>query len=264
MRTCENLLLERDGGVLIVKVNRPAKLNALSRATLQELRAVAGDVAGDPTIGAVVITGAETGKRPAFVAGADIAELAEMGMLSARDHATLGQAAFQAIEDSPVPFIAAINGFALGGGLELAMSCHIRYASKDALMGQPEINLGIIPGFAGTQRLPRLVGAGMAYEMLLGGDPINAEAALRVGLVNKVCEPAELMTAALELAKKLAAKAPIARKLILDCVRRGLSMGFTAGQALEADLFGVAGGTEDTRDGLKAFLEKRQATWKGK
>ncbi len=264
MRTCENLLLERDGGVLVVKINRPAKLNALSRATLQEIRGVMGDVAADASIGAVVITGGPTEKRPSFVAGADIAELAEMGMLSARDHAILGQSAFQAVEASPVPVIAAINGFALGGGLELAMSCHIRYAANVATMGQPEINLGIIPGFAGTQRLPRLVGQGVALELLLSGDAINAETALRIGLVNKVCEPTELMAAVMELAKKLASKAPIARKLILDAVIRGMSMPFLAAQSLEADLFGVAGGTEDTKDGLRAFLEKRQATWKGK
>lgn len=264
MRSYENLKVERDGPVLVVSINRPAVLNALSRATLEEIRACAGEANQDKSIGAIVLTGADTGKKPSFAAGADIAELAQMDMLGARAHAKLGQAACQAVEDSAVPVIAAINGFALGGGLELAMACHVRYASAEAKLGQPEINLGIIPGFAGSQRLPRLVGAGRALEMLLSGDPVGAEEAARIGLVNKVFPAAELMPATLALAKKIASKAPIARSLILDLVRRGPSLPSAAAQELEADLFGIAGGTEDTRAGLKAFLEKRQAEWKGR
>jgi enoyl-CoA hydratase len=264
MRVFENLKVERDGAVLVVSINRPQTLNALSRATLEEIRGVVGDANLDPSTGAIVLTGADTGKKPSFAAGADIAELAQMDMLGARAHARLGQAACQAVEDSAVPVVAAVNGFVLGGGLELAMACHIRYASAEAKLGQPEINLGIIPGFAGSQRLPRLVGTGRALEMLLTGDPIGADEAARIGLVNKVFAPAELMPAALALAKKIASKAPVARALILDLVRRGSSLPFAAAQSLEADLFGIAGGTEDTKAGLKAFLEKRQAEWKGK
>jgi enoyl-CoA hydratase len=264
MRSCENLEVRREGGVLVVQIHRPATLNALSRATLEELRGVVTDAAADASIGAIVLTGGETGKKPSFAAGADIGELAQLGMLAARGHARLGQQVLDAIERSPVPVIAAVNGFALGGGLELAMACHVRWASSDAKLGQPEINLGIIPGFAGTQRLPRLVGAGRALEMLLSGDPIGADEALRIGLVNRVLEPAALMPAVMELAKKIASKAPIARSLILDAVRRGAALPFDAAQELEADLFGIAGGTEDTRAGLKAFLEKRPAEWKGR
>jgi enoyl-CoA hydratase len=264
MRVFENLKVERDGAVLVVSINRPQTLNALSRATLEEIRGIVGDANLDASTGAIVLTGADTGKKPSFAAGADIAELAQMDMLGARAHAKLGQAACQAVEDSAVPVVAAVNGFALGGGLELAMACHIRYASAEAKLGQPEINLGIIPGFAGSQRLPRLVGTGRALELLLTGDPIGAEEALRIGLVNKVFAPGELMPAALALAKKIASKAPVARALILDLVRRGSSLPFAAAQSLEADLFGIAGGTEDTKAGLKAFLEKRQAEWKGK
>jgi enoyl-CoA hydratase len=264
MTTFENLKSERDGGVLVLSIHRPATLNALSRATLEEIRVAVGEANRDSSIGAIVLTGADTGKKPSFAAGADIAELAQMDMLAARAHARLGQAACQAVEDSTVPVIAAVNGFALGGGLELAMACHVRYAAAEAKLGQPEINLGIIPGFAGSQRLPRLVGPGRALEMLLSGDPIDAQEAARIGLVNKVFPAAELMPAVLALAKKFASKAPVARSLILDLVRRGGSLSFAAAQELEADLFGIAGGTEDTKAGLKAFLEKRQAEWKGR
>jgi enoyl-CoA hydratase len=264
MKTCENLEVRREGAVLVVLIRRPATLNALSRATLEEISGVVTDANADRTIGAIVLSGADTGKKPSFAAGADISELAQLDMLGARAHARLGQAVCQAVEDSATPVIAAINGFALGGGLELAMACHVRYAAAEAKLGQPEINLGIIPGFAGTQRLTRLVGTGRALELLLSGDPIGAEEACRIGLVNRVFEADKLMPAALELAKKIASKAPVARSLILDAVRRGASLPFAAAQELEADLFGIAGGTEDTKAGLKAFLEKRQAEWKGR
>jgi enoyl-CoA hydratase len=263
MRACENLRTVADGPVVTVFIRRPQTLNALSRATLLELRGVVEDANAEGA-GAMILTGDETGKKPSFAAGADIGELARLGMLDAREHARLGQGTCRAIEESRVPVIAAINGFALGGGLEVAMACHIRYASAEARLGQPEINLGIIPGFAGTQRLPRLVGPGRALEMLLSGDPVTADEAMRIGLVNKVFPADQLMPATLELAKKIAGKAPVARSLILDAVRRGTSLPFDAAEALEADLFGIAGGTEDTRNGLAAFLEKRQAEWKGR
>lgn len=259
----ENLAVERADGVVTIRINRPAKMNALSRDTLIELDCVIGDAQDDAEVGAIIITGADTGKKPSFVAGADIAELAEMNVLELRTHGQLGQAVFSAIENSAKPVIAAINGFAFGGGLELAMACHIRYASKDALMGQPEINLGLIPGFAGTQRLARLVGRGRALEILLTGDPIGAEEACRLGLVNKTFESAVLQAETLGLALKLAGKAPVARMAIIEAVVRGGSMGFADAQSLEADLFGMMASTEDTKEGLAAFLAKRKPTWKG-
>jgi enoyl-CoA hydratase len=259
----ENLAVERADGVLTIRISRAAKMNALSRDTLLELDCVIADAQEDPAIGAIVVTGGDTGKKPAFVAGADIAEMAPMGVLELRAHAQLGQEVFLALEESMKPTIAAINGFAFGGGLELAMACHIRYAAKDALMGQPEINLGLIPGFAGTQRLARLIGRGPALEMLLTGDPIGADEAHRVGLVNKVIEGPMLLAAATDLAKKLAGKAPLARAAIVNAVVRGGSMAFADAQALEADLFGMMASTADTKEGLAAFVAKRKPEWKG-
>lgn len=259
----ENLAVERADGVLTIKINRPSKMNALSRDTLLELDCVVADAQDDPNVGAIVVTGADTGKKPAFAAGADIAEMAAMNVLELRAHGRLGQEVFSALETSGKPTIAAINGFAFGGGLELAMACHVRYASKDALMGQPEINLGLIPGFAGTQRLARLVGRGAALEILLSGDPIGADEALRIGLVNKVFEAPLLSAAAQDFARKLAAKAPIARAAIVDAVVRGGSMALSDAQALEADLFGMMASTDDTKEGLAAFLAKRKPEWKG-
>jgi enoyl-CoA hydratase len=259
----DNLAVERADGVLTVRINRPAKMNALSRDTLLELDCVIADAQGDDAVGAIVITGADTGKKPAFVAGADIAEMAPMSVLELRAHAQLGQEVFGALERSTKPVIAAINGFAFGGGLELAMACHLRYASKDAVVGQPEINLGLIPGFAGTQRLARLVGRGPALEILLTGEPIGADEAFRLGLVNKVLEAQTLLAATVDLAKKLAGKAPLARAAIIDAVVRGGSMAFDDAQALEADLFGMMASTADTKEGLAAFLAKRKPEWKG-
>ncbi|HYC76875.1 MAG TPA: enoyl-CoA hydratase-related protein [Planctomycetota bacterium] len=259
----ENLEAVCDGGVLTVRIKRPSKMNALSRDTLLELHDVISEAQEDDDVGAVVVTGADTGKKPSFVAGADIAEMATMNVRELREHARLGQEVLLGLERSTKPTIAAINGFAFGGGLELAMACHIRYASRDATMGQPEINLALIPGFAGTQRLARLVGRGRALELLLAGDPIGAEEAYRIGLVNRVFEADALMPAATELAKKLASKAPLARAAILEATVRGGSLGFEDAQAVEADLFGMMAATADTKEGLKAFLEKRKAEWKG-
>jgi enoyl-CoA hydratase len=259
----ENLLVERGDGVVVVKINRPTKMNALSRDTLLELDCVIGDAQDDPDVGAIIVTGGDTGKKPSFVAGADIAEMSDMSVLELRAHGRLGQEVFAGIENSAKPVLAAINGFAFGGGLELAMACHVRYAAKEALLGQPEINLGLIPGFAGTQRLARLVGRGRALEILLTGDPIGADEAYRLGLVNKVCDGSALLLEAQALAAKLAGKAPVARMAIIDAVVRGGSLPFADAQALEADLFGMMASTEDTKEGLAAFLAKRKPTWKG-
>jgi enoyl-CoA hydratase len=238
-------------------------MNALSRDTLLELDCVIGDAQDDPDVGAIIVTGGDTGKKPSFVAGADIAEMSDMSVLELRAHGRLGQEVFAGIENSAKPVLAAINGFAFGGGLELAMACHVRYAAKEALLGQPEINLGLIPGFAGTQRLARLVGRGRALEILLTGDPIGADEAYRLGLVNKVCDGSALLLEAQALAAKLAGKAPVARMAIIDAVVRGGSLPFADAQALEADLFGMMASTEDTKEGLAAFLAKRKPTWKG-
>lgn len=262
--TYQNILVDGSGAVRTLVVNRPAKLNALDRATLLEIRAAMTAAVADASIGAMVVTGAETGKKPSFVAGADIAAMKAMSAVELREFATLGQSTFDLIEQAPFPVIAAVNGFALGGGCELSMACHIRLASEHALFGQPEINLGIIPGFAGSQRLPRIVGRSKALEMLLGGDPIKADEALRIGLVSTVLPAAELLPKAMELAAKFAAKAPVARRYILDCVVRGASMPFADAQKVEADLFGLVGATEDVRAGLGAFLDRTTAVWQGR
>lgn len=257
----DNLLLERDGAIAVVTVNRPKVLNALNAVTIAELGRAFAELKTDDTVRVVILTGA--GEK-SFVAGADISELAAQTGASAQATALAGQAAFAQIEHLGKPVIAAVNGFALGGGCELSMACHIRLASEHALFGQPEINLGIIPGFAGSQRLPRIVGRSKALEMLLGGDPIKADEALRIGLVSTVLPAAELLPKAMELAAKFAAKAPVARRYILDCVVRGASMPFADAQKVEADLFGLVGATEDVRAGLGAFLDRTTAVWQGR
>ena len=257
----ENLLVERDGAVLVVTINRPDKLNALNSRTVSELAHAMDDAAGDAAIRAIVLTGA--GEK-SFVAGADIKELAEQTPVGGREHARSGQAVFDRIERLGKPVIAAVNGFALGGGCELAMACTIRLAADTAKFGQPEINLGLIPGYAGSQRLPRLVGRGRALELLLTGTPITADEALRIGLVNRVFPAAQLMTEARALAQSLATKAPIAVRYILDAVDGGLEMSFADAENYEATLFGLIATTEDMREGTKAFLEKRKPTFQGK
>jgi len=253
-----------DGNVAIVTVNRPDKLNALNAELIDALTAAMYAVDEDPDVGAVVLTGSPEAKRPAFAAGADIAEMNEMGALMLRHYSQGGQALCALIEGMTKPVIAAINGFALGGGLELAMACHIRYAAAGAKMGQPEVNLGIIPGFGGTQRLTRLVGRGRAVELLLTGDPIGAEEAFRIGLVNRIVPDEDLMVAAMELGAKLATKAPLATQLILDAVDRGADRELETALNIETDLFGLIGTTEDVREGMSAFLEKREPEWKGR
>jgi enoyl-CoA hydratase len=259
--TFENLLIERDDAVAVVTFNRPKVLNALNTQTLTELSAAIAEFKGDASVRAIVLTGA--GEK-SFVAGADINELAVQTPVGGRDHARHGQSIFDRIERLGKPVIAAINGFALGGGCELAMACTIRLASDAAKFGQPEVNLGLIPGYAGSQRLPRLVGRGRAQELLLTGDMIDAQEAWRIGLVNRVVPAAELMAEAKKLAAKLAAKAPVAVRYILDAVASGLDMPFPEAQDHEATLFGLVSTTEDMREGTTAFLEKRKAQFKGR
>lgn len=259
--TFENLLLERDGAVAIVTLNRPKVLNALNNQTLAELSACMATLKADESVRAIILTGA--GEK-SFVAGADINELATQSPVEGQAHARRGQLIFDAIEQIGKPVIAAINGFALGGGCELAMACTIRLAADTARFGQPEINLGLIPGYAGSQRLPRLVGKGIAMEILLTGDMVSAPRAYEIGLVNRVVPAAELMTEATKLAQALAAKAPIAVRFIIEAVNQGLESPFAAGEYLETALFGTIASSEDMREGTKAFLEKRKPVWQGK
>ena len=259
--TFENLLLERDGAVAIVTLNRPKVLNALNNQTLAELSACMATLKADESVRAIILTGA--GEK-SFVAGADINELATQSPVEGQAHARRGQLIFDAIEQLGKPVIAAINGFALGGGCELAMACTIRLAADTARFGQPEINLGLIPGYAGSQRLPRLVGKGIAMEILLTGDMVSAPRAYEIGLVNRVVPAAELMTEAKKLAQALAAKAPIAVRFIIEAVNQGLESPFAAGEYLETALFGTIASSEDMREGTKAFLEKRKPVWQGK
>ena len=259
--TFENLLLERDGAVAIVTLNRPKVLNALNHKTLAELSACMASLKADEGVRAIILTG--SGEK-SFVAGADINELATQSPVEGQAHARRGQLILDAIEQLGKPVIAAVNGFALGGGCELAMACTIRLAADSARFGQPEINLGLMPGYAGSQRLPRLVGKGIAMEMLLTGDMVGAQRAYEIGLVNRVVPAAERMTEARTLAQTLAAKAPIAVGFIIDAVNQGLEAPFAVGEYLETSLFGTIASSEDMREGTKAFLDKRKPVWQGK
>src|SRR5688500_7975542 len=260
-QTFENLLVEHSDGVSTITVNRPKVLNALNAQTLDELRRVILSLKHNDAVRCVIITGA--GEK-SFIAGADINELAVQTPTGGREHAMAGQHILDLIENLGKPVIAAINGFALGGGCELAMACTIRIAADTARLGQPAINLEVIPGYAGTQRLARLVGRGRALELLLTGDHIMAPEALRLGLVNRVVPAAELMGEVRTLAATLAAKAPVAVRYIIDAVNKGLDMGFADAQVFEATLFGLVSSTEDMREGTRAFLEKRKAEFTGK
>lgn len=250
----QNLIYEKKDGIAYITVNRPAVRNALNSATITELKSVFEQAKLDDEVRVVILTGA--GDK-AFVAGADINELASLDP-------TIGQRVFDYIEQLGKPVIAAINGYALGGGCELAMACTFRIASENAVLGQPEVKLGIIPGYGGTQRLPRLVGKGLAMQILLTGDMIPAEEALRIGLVNQVAPQAELLSTAEAIAKKIMANAPLAVKFCLDAVNRGMEVTQAEGQHIEATLFGLCRATEDMKEGTKAFLEKRAAKFKGK
>jgi len=257
----ENILLEKEGTVALITVNRPGALNALNAETLRELDRAFNELCADESVGAVIITGA--GEK-AFVAGADIAFMKNLTPVEARNFALLGQAVLSKVENLPQPVVAAVNGFALGGGCELAMACDIRLASDKAKFGQPEVTLGVPPGFAGTQRLPRLVGKGRAKEMLYTGDMISADEAYRIGLVNKVYPAVELLPAAKALAEKLGSRAPVAIRLIKSAVNQGLEMDVARGMAYEAEVFGLSFATGDQKEGMAAFLEKRKADFRGK
>ena len=256
----ETLLVERDGAVEIVTFNRPKVLNALNSQTINELEQVMRGVQSDAAVRAVVLTGA--GEK-SFVAGADINELAALSAADAQCHGRRGQAVFDLIENLGKPVIAAVNGFALGGGCELAMACTLRIAAEHARFGQPEVNLGLIPGYAGSQRLPRLVGKGRALEMLLTGAMVSAARAYEIGLVNRVVSDADLMSEARNVASMLASKAPLATRYILEAVNHGLTLSLADGEFLEASLFGLIASSEDMKEGTKAFLEKRQPAWRG-
>lgn len=258
--TFDNLLLERDGPVTLLTINRPAVLNALNVATLDDLGRAMSHLKDDSGVRVVIVTGA--GPK-AFVAGADISELSQLTPAAAREYAVRGQAVLQAIEELGKPVIAAINGFALGGGCELAMACTVRLASESARFGQPEINLGLIPGFAGTQRLTRLVGQGRALELLLTGDMVSAARACEIGLVNRVVPADQLLAEARALGATLAGKAPVAVRYILDVVRAGADLPLARAEAHEAALFGAIAGTADAKEGTHAFLAKRPPVWTG-
>ena len=257
----ENLLIEREESVAILTINRPKVLNALNTQTLDELRRAILELKHDEAVRVVVLTG--SGEK-SFVAGADINELAVQTPAGGREHAIAGQHVLDLIEQMGKPVIAAINGYALGGGCELAMACTIRIAADTAKLGQPEINLGIIPGYAGTQRLARIIGKGRALELLLTGDQVSAQEAHRLGLVNRVVPAAELMAEARKLAAALASKAPIAIRYILEAVHKGVEMPFPQAQVFEATLFGLVASSEDMREGTAAFLAKRKPQFKGR
>ena len=257
----DNLLIERDGATATVTINRPKVLNALNAQTLDELRRAILELGHDEGVRAVIVTGA--GEK-AFVAGADINELAVQTPTSGREHALAGQHVFDLIENMGKPVIAAINGYALGGGCELAMACTLRVAADTAKLGQPEIALGLIPGYAGTQRLSRLVGRGAAMELILTGAPIAAAEALRIGLVNRVVPAADLMAEARKLAAQLATHAPIAMRYIISAVNKGVEIPFAEACQYEATLFGLVASTDDMKEGTTAFLEKRRPVFKGR
>lgn len=257
----ENIQYATDGSIATITVSRPEKLNALNSATIEELHRAFREAAGDADVRVVIITG-EGGK--AFVAGADIGELATMGPLSGVLVSRQGQDAFRFLETMRKPVIAAVNGFALGGGLELALACHVRIASAKARFGLPEVKLGIIPGYGGTVRLPRIVGRGRALELILTGEMIDAAEAHRIGLVNRVAEPDQLMEETHALAAKIAANGPIALAMALESVDHAATVSTEDGLRLESDLFGLLASTEDMREGMQAFLEKRTAGFKGR
>jgi len=257
----DNLLLERDGAVATITINRPKVLNALNAPTLDDLRRAILELKADDGIRVVIITGA--GDK-SFVAGADINELAVQTPTSGREHGLTGQHVFDLIENLGKPVIAAINGYALGGGCELAMACTLRIAADTARLGQPEVALGIMPGYAGTQRLPRLVGKGKAMEMTLTGAPIPADDAQRIGLVNRVVPAGELMAEAKRLAGQLASNAPVAMRYIISAINKGVEMPFAEACQYEATLFGLVASTVDMREGTKAFLEKRKPRFTGR
>jgi len=257
----ETLLFEIKEGVAFVTINRPDKLNALNDQVVDELGHAAGRIASEDAIKGAILTGA--GPK-AFVAGADIADLAKQGPFDGKARALRGQAVLRRLETCGKPVIAAINGFALGGGCELAMACHVRIAADTAKFGQPEVKLGIAPGYGGTQRLPRLVGKGVAVQLILTGEMIDAQEAYRIGLVNRVVPAAQLLAESEKMLRGILAMGPLAVRLALEAVDQGLEMTLEEGLLLEANHFGLLAATKDMKEGLTAFLEKRQAKFEGR
>lgn len=261
MTELNNVRFQKEGAIAILTIDRPKALNALNYETLQELLYCFGLLAKAREICAVIVTG---GGEKAFVAGADIAYMQELDALSAADFAGLGHEVMATIERLPQPVIAAVNGFALGGGCELALACDIRIAAENARFGQPEVNLGVIPGFGGTQRLPRLVGKGLACELLYTGSIIGAEEALRIGLVNRVVPADQLLDTCRTMATTIAAKGPIAIRLCKKTINAGVEMDLDRANSYEAIQFGQCFASTDQKEGMRAFLEKRAAAFQGK
>lgn len=259
--TYHNLITEKEEGLGWIIVNRPDKLNALNAETIQELKEAFLSFQDDEEVKAVILTG--SGEK-AFVAGADIGELARLDDASGKEYVLKGQALTKTIENFKKPVIAALNGYALGGGTEIALACHIRIASENVKMGQPEVKLGIIPGYGGTQRLARLVGKGQAMELVLSGKMIDAREAHQVGLVNKVVSSGDLKPTCVALAKGIITNGPLALQYSIQAINKGLDRNLEEGLLLEAELFSKACATEDSKEGTQAFLEKRKANFQGK
>lgn len=252
------LIIERVDNIAVLKINRPDAINSLNNELLNELNCALEQIDSDEQIRVLIITG----EGRAFVAGADIEQMSTMNVQQGKEFGVQGSAVFRKLENISKPVIAAINGFALGGGCELALACDIRIASNKAKIGQPEVGLGITPGFSGTQRLPRLVGEGKAKELIYTAKAITAEEALAIGLVNKVVEPQELLNAAMQMAKTIAKNAPIALKLSKEAINRGMQTDIDSSIAIENNLFALCFGTQDQKEGMKAFFEKRPPEWK--
>ena len=259
--TYENLLIQIDSGIAIITINRPKAMNALNEKTLLELQDIFASVAEDVAVKVVILTG--SGEK-AFVAGADIAAMQPLSALEARQFAKLGHRVMSAIERCPKPVIAAVNGFALGGGCELALGCDIRIVAENARFGQPEVNLGVIPGFGGTQRLARLIGKGRALELILTGEMIDAAEAYRIGLANKVVPLDQLLDTTKKMASAIISKGSYAVQLAKEAIHNGLELDLDRADQYEAELFGLCFATADQKEGMQAFLEKRQAEFKGK
>jgi enoyl-CoA hydratase len=257
----ENVRTENRDGILVVTIDRPKVLNALNAQTVEEIYEALSNARSDDAVKAVIVTG---GGEKAFVAGADINELAQKTPITGKETSERGQFIFSFIERFPKPVIAAINGFALGGGCELALACHIRIASEKAQIGLPEVSLGIIPGYGGTQRMARLLGKGRALELICTGERVSAGEAERIGLVNRVVPAEQLMAVAEELARKIMSRGPLAVRAAIEAVMQGSDMPFEQGQFLEATLFGLLCASEDTKEGMKAFIEKRPVNFTGK
>lgn len=258
--TYTKLIVEKKEKICTVKINNPESMNALNSTILSELNAAFDEIASDSSISVVIITG----EGRAFVAGADIAQMSTMNATEGKAFGVQGSAVFRKIEKLDKPVIAAINGFALGGGCELALACDIRIASSKAKIGQPETGLGITPGFSGTQRLPRLIGEGRAKELIYTAKPVKADEALAMGLVNKVVEPEALMEEAQNMAAVIAKNAPVALKYSKEAINKGIQTDIDSGIAIENDLFALCFATDDQKEGMKAFFEKRPADWKNK